>query len=156
MTNTDYVPVLDRRMDQDRRRHNLETLVYCGLARRGRRRDRRRAGDSYYLDWYDPRLVFQGVGIMVLSILDAVFTLILIANGATEINALMARLMDISVQAFVVGKVGITAAGVLFLLMHAHFHILSFTTGRRIIHLLLGLYLLLILYELGLFVGYVL
>ncbi len=116
----------------------------------------RRSGDSYYLDWYDPRLVFAGIGILLLSTADAALTLILLGLGAAELNAVMARLMNISIPLFVASKIAITAAGVLFLLAHAHFHILKLTTGRRMIHALLAIYSLLIGYELVLLARYAL
>lgn len=146
--------LVDRRTHPDRRRHAFRTLTYCGLAQRGRRRETRRTGDNYYLDWYDPRLVFAGLGILLLSTTDAALTLILMGLGATELNTIMDHLMNISIPLFVAAKIAITAGGVLFLLTHAHFHILKLTTGRRVIHALLGVYALLIAYELFLLARY--
>jgi len=134
----------------------MRTLTYCGFAKRGRRRELRRAGDSYYLDWYDTRLVFAGVGVLLLSATDAALTLVLLGLGAIELNTVMAQLMHVSIPLFVASKMALTAGGVLFLLAHAHFHILKLTTGRRIIHALLALYALLIGYELVLLGGYLL
>jgi hypothetical protein len=138
----------ERRHGDDRRRHNWRTLTYCGLQGRGRRRHARRKGHSYYLDWYDPKLVFTGVGVLFLSCIDAMFTLKLITRGAYEANYFMAVLIEISDVVFVVTKVAVTALGVLFLLMHANFHILRITSGGRVLQLLLPVYGLLIGYEL--------
>lgn len=145
---------VERRTHPDRRQHALRTLTYCGFAKRGRRRETRRLGDNYYLDWYDPRLVSAGIAILLLSTADATFTLMLLRRGATELNAIMAHLMNISIPLFVASKIAITAGGVLFLLTHAHFHILKLTTGRHVIHALLGIYSLLIGYEMFLLAGY--
>ncbi len=138
----------ERRRTADRRRHSLRTLTYCGLSGRGRRRQRRRADQDYYLDWYEPRLVYVAMGIMLLSSLDALLTLTLLEHGAYEANLLMARLLSVSVQTFVTGKLIITGAGVLFLLMHAHFRILGVVTGWQALHGLLPVYVTLIVYEL--------
>jgi len=60
----------------------------------------------------------------------------------------MARLLSVSVQTFVTGKLLITGAGVLFLLMHAHFRVLGVVTGRQALHGLVPVYVALIVYEL--------
>lgn len=138
----------ERREHQDRRRHTLRTLLYCGWRRRGRRTQIRRLGDNYYLDWYDPRLVYISFGILILSCCDAMLTLTLIGRGAHEANAFMASLLAINERVFVIGKVVITSAGVLFLLMHAHFRILRITTGKQVLKIVLSIYGLLIVYEL--------
>lgn len=141
------VALNDRRSGSDRRRHSLRTLTYCGLRGRGRRRHRRREHHDYYLDWYEPALVYTAVSIMLLSCFDALFTLTLLDRGADEINLLMAHLLSISDHLFVITKVAITGFGLLFLLMHAHFRIFGLVTGRQAIHALLPVYGVLIAYE---------
>jgi hypothetical protein len=138
----------ERRAVADRRRHSWRTLTYCGLQGRGRRRQTRRSGQNYYLDHYAPGLVLTGALLMLLSSLDAAFTLTLLGKGAYEANQLMAWLLEISDHTFIFSKVAITAAGVLFLLAHAHFHIFRIVTGKRALELLVGIYGLLIGWEL--------
>ncbi len=138
----------ERRLGHDRRRHNWRTVTYCGLHGRGRRRQARRNGQSYYLDWYDPKLVFTGLTVLLMSCLDAIFTLTLLTRGAYEANYFMAVLLDIGDGIFVVTKVVITAMGIVFLLMHAHFRILGITSGKRLLQFLVPVYGLLIAYEL--------
>jgi hypothetical protein len=138
----------ERRNGHDRRRHSWRTLTYCGLHGRGRRRHVRRQGHNYYLDWYDPALVFTGLAVLFMSSMDALFTLTLLGKGAYEANYFMAQLLEISIEAFVWGKVAITAASVMFLLMHANFHILGITSGRRMLQFMVPVYGLLIVYEL--------
>ena len=137
----------DRRHGPDRRRHTWRTLTYCGLHGRGRRREARRRDSSYYLDYYDRSLVFTGVLILLLSCLDAMLTLTLLDKGAHEANYFMAHLLSIGVTQFIITKIAITAAGVLFLLMHAHFRLLRITNGRRMLQVLAGAYGLLIGWE---------
>ncbi|HFD78914.1 MAG TPA: hypothetical protein ENK05_00805 [Gammaproteobacteria bacterium] len=136
----------ERRTGQDRRRHNWRTIAY-GLSGRGRRRLARRHDHSYYLDWYEPKLVFTGIAILLMSSLDALLTLTLMEQGAYEANYFMARLLDTSQGIFITTKIGVTAAAVLFLLMHAHFRLLRITRARRLLQLLVLVYGVLIAYE---------
>ncbi|GMQ84431.1 MAG: hypothetical protein BMS9Abin06_1230 [Gammaproteobacteria bacterium] len=139
---------IERRTEQDRRHHNWHTLTYCGLQGRGRRRQARRDGHNYYLDWYKPGLVFTGLAVLLLSCLDALLTLTLLNRGAYEANLLMAHLLETSDVVFVVTKVAVTAIGIVFLLMHSHFRLLHITSGKRILQYLVPVYGLLIIYEL--------
>lgn len=139
----------ERRNYHDRRRHGWRTLTYCGLfGRRGRRRTARRSGHSYYLDWYQPKLVFTGLAILLLSCLDATLTLMLLGKGAYEANYFMALLLEIDHGVFISTKITITAFCVTFLLMHANFQILRITSGKRLLQFMLTVYGLLIGYEL--------
>jgi len=138
----------ERRETIDRRHHSWHTLTYCGLQGRGRRRHVRRDGHSYYLDWYRPSLVFTGLAVMLMSCLDALFTLTLLNRGAYEANIFMARLLETSDAVFVVTKVTVTAIGIIFLLMHSHFRLLKVTSGKHILQFLVPAYGLLIIYEL--------
>jgi hypothetical protein len=154
MNSSDSIAALDkesrnaeRRGQKDRRRHSWHTVTYCGLHGRGRRRQARREGHNYYLDRYEPGLVVTGLGVLMLSCLDALLTLTLLNRGAYEANQFMAQLLDIGVGAFVATKIAITCIGILFLLMHAHFRILKVTSGKQMLKLLLGVYGALIVYE---------
>ena len=140
--------IADRREMFDRRVHSWRTLTYCGLKGRGRRRYARRDDFNYYLDWYDPRLVFTGIAILVMSCLDAAFTLTLLDKGAYEANYFMARLMSASDELFVSVKLACTAFGIIFLMMHAHFQIWRITSGKRLLQTAVAMYGLLIGYEL--------
>ena len=137
-----------RRHSEDRRRHSWRTLTYCGLQGRGRRHQARRIDHSYYLDRYAPKLVMTGLLVLLLSCMDAMFTLTLLNQGAYEANQFMAALLDLGTHPFVITKIAITAAGVMFLLMHSHFRILNVTNGKRMLELLAGVYVLLIGWEL--------
>ncbi|MGD8851732.1 MAG: DUF5658 family protein [Gammaproteobacteria bacterium] len=139
---------LERRNRPDRRRHSWRTLTYCGLRDPGRRRNLRRRGHSYYLDWYEPKLVFTGLAVLVMSCLDALFTLALLENGAYEANYLMARLLEVSNEVFVWSKVAITGIGVMFLLMHAQFRVFGVASGKTLLQLTVPVYGVLIVYEL--------
>lgn len=139
--------IAERRERHDRRRHNWRTVTYCGFEGRGRRRCARRDDYDYYLDWYDPKLVFTGIAILVMSYLDAVFSLMLLDRGAEEANFFMARLMDTSDELFIAVKQAVTALAIIFLLMHAHFRILRIISGKHLLQAVVVLYGILIGYE---------
>ncbi len=138
----------ERRDQKDRRRHSWRTLTYCGLQGRGRRRHARREDSDYYLDWYEPGLVLMGLGIILLSCVDALLTLTLLEHGAYEANQFMAQLLEISVPAFVATKIAITCTGILFLLMHSHFQILKILNGEQVLKLVFSAYSALMVYQL--------
>ncbi|MBT8438725.1 MAG: hypothetical protein KJO91_03280 [Gammaproteobacteria bacterium] len=140
--------IAERRELLDRRLHSWRTLTYCGFEGRGRRRHARRNEYNCYLDWYDPKLVFTGIAVLVMSCLDALFTLMLLDRGAYEANYFMARLMEISIEFFIAVKLAVTAFGIIFLLMHAHFQIWRIASGKRLLQAAVTMYGLLIGYEL--------
>jgi hypothetical protein len=140
----------DRRHIGDRRRHSWRTLTYCGLRGRGRRKTARRKGHDYYLDRFPASLVMAGIGILLLSSIDALMTLKLLTLGAHEANYFMLRLMEAGNTSFIAGKTLITLIGVVFLITHAHFHLLGVTSGKQVLQILLGTYVALIIYELTL------
>ena len=79
-----------QRFGVDRRRKTIPPLRY--LVAGGRRRGVRRAEDRrgvILLDRYSPHLFAAIVGILCLSLLDALLTLSLIEHGATEVNPVM-------------------------------------------------------------------
>ena len=140
--------IAERRERHDRRRHSWRTITYCGFEGRGRRRSARRNDCDYYLDWYDPKLVFTGIAVMVMSYLDALFSLMLLDRGAEEANFFMARLMQTSDELFIAIKLAVTALAIIFLLMHAHFRILRIISGKQLLQATVILYGMLIGYEL--------
>jgi hypothetical protein len=156
MSHLEYKPAFDeaatavaeRRETPDRRRHSWRTITYCGFQARGRRHNARRSGHSYYLDRYEPKLVFTGIAVLLMSCLDALFTLTLLSKGANEANYLMARLLETSEGLFIAVKLALTAFAILFLMMHSHFQLLRITNGKRLLQFAAAVYGLLIGYEL--------
>ena len=64
---------------------------------------------------------FAALGILVMSVLDAFFTLRVLDLGATEANPVMAYLIERGDWAFLMGKLMLTAGGV-YLLIRASEH----------------------------------
>ena len=60
-----------------------------------RRRFRREEDrDKAFIDWYPPHLLFAAIAIMCLSVADGLFTVHLINAGATEMNPLLAVVVN--------------------------------------------------------------
>lgn len=88
---------------------------------RSRRHATRRDGEvePTFTDWHHPWLFFLATGIMVMSALDAFFTLQLLQHGAYEANPIMAAAMDKGTTSFTVSKLLLTGFGTLALVFLA-------------------------------------
>ena len=140
---------MERRGDgRDRRTQNLKAIVYGGF--RPRRRSNRRAGDDqrYLVDVYDPGIVMVSLAIVLMSCLDAFFTLNLLAMGASEINYFMKTLIESDTSVFLTVKLWATCSGVIILTATAHYRLLGIVRVRRILETLCGIYACLIVWEL--------
>lgn len=105
----------------DRRRRALPPLRY--LISGGRRRAVRRLADSQrivLLDRYSPKLFAAIVGILALSLLDAVLTLYLIEHGSSELNPVMDYFLRKGPLIFTVAKYLLTCIAVLIFLLLAN------------------------------------
>lgn len=112
---------LDRRSGKERRAYGgLQMRRPFSPIRRKvlRRRDDRKS--LYYVDEYTPRLVIPILLILLLSMLDAFFTLVLIDNGAVEINPLMAFYLEVGPGVFLTVKYLLTCLSLFVLLMFSH------------------------------------
>lgn len=89
----------------------------------GRRRGHRRSVHDLEngVDWYDSSLLYMAMAIMVLSALDATFTLRLMSAGIVEEwNPFMRALIENDVQLFANVKVAVTAFALIFLVVCYH------------------------------------
>lgn len=136
----------DRRVT-DRRTQTLWSLAYGSF--RPRRRSRRRAGDGHivFLDWHEPRVLYLALGIVLMSCLDALFTLNLLGMGAQEMNLLMEALINHDVRSFVITKVSLTGASVVLLGIAAHRHLPGEIPVLRVMQLFFAGYAALMAWE---------
>jgi hypothetical protein len=119
----------------ERRTPNLGSLFYGGL--RPRRRAGRRNGDAQrvFLDWHEPRVLYLGLAILLMSCLDALLTLNILGAGGRELNGMMAWLLNRDTDWFIGVKIGVTGVGVILLTIAVNRHFF----GRiPVIHLLWG------------------
>lgn len=136
-------PFLKQRVIQDRRLH--PTSLISTLRFGGRRKDFRRKGEGQnrYVDCPSLRTIVLTLTILALSILDAIFTVILLENGASELNPLMAQLIQSSFQSVLVLKslgVGLMAY---FLAIHQNFKVSFYG-----MHVLATIHIVLLVYQL--------
>ena len=135
----------------DRRSHHMKSLFYSLFKRRrvGLRRDKDKH-KGHYVDLHEPRLLICGVAILVMSCLDAYFTLLLLPYGAYEVNPLMKLLIDIDFTLFIKIKIAVTAFCVVFLIAHKNFWLLKNTIRvHSVMSMTLVMYFVLVNYQIG-------
>lgn len=111
-----------RRLQSDRR--DRPTPLISRFWLRGRRRGGRRTDEmaNIYVDRYTPFETFLVLGVLVLSVLDMVFTIVHLNFGGTEANPVMAWMLDLGGQPLFIGvKLVSTAIGLFVLLVHVRF-----------------------------------
>lgn len=140
----------ERRDHDERRDYSLRTLSQCLVS--PRRFNGRRSSDRRYpvLDRFDSGMAFLAMGLMILSVMDSVFTLTLISHGGTEVNPFMNWLLQKSVSLFVGVKMLLTAVPAIMLVATGNLKIFGRIRARSILAGALGMYCGLIIYELGL------
>ncbi len=102
----------DRRIN---RKSSLKYLLFNGRRERIRREEDK--GKVFFFDRYNPKLFAAIAAILMLSITDALLTLILIANGSSELNPVMAYFLQHSLLHFIIAKYILTSTGVVVLLV---------------------------------------
>ncbi len=137
----------DRRHPIERRRSVLRALWRGNFARR--RIAPRRVTERHVVvtDWFHPQWLAVAILILVLCGADAFLTLTLISHGAREVNPLMAPHVVGSGYSFAFWKFGMTAMGVVTLTLLARLRVMGRAVGV-ILYMVLGLYVILIGYEL--------
>lgn len=120
---------VDKRSGQDRRGRGLP--MFNRLCVKGMRASVRRDEDRQRvvaLDHYHPSLFVGIMVVLCLSLLDGLLTLILIAQGARELNPVMQYYLSHGPEIFLLVKYGLTAFSVLIIVLLKE----SFITRYRI------------------------
>lgn len=145
----------ERRTSIDRRRaptpHPFKYYTFLGRRMKARRRDEDK---DYYVDQYETFYLFLVLGIILFCLLDAFLTLGLIGRGGHELNPLMSNLIQQNATLFLALKIYLTFVCVLFLLIHKNFRLFGQLKTNYIIYIIFSLYVLLIIYELHLYISY--
>ena len=108
----------ERRSGKDRRKNYQAQFKYFLI--NGRREVARREEDrtrSYFFDRYNQRMFAVITAILMLSIFDALLTLILIERGSSELNPVMAYFLEFGPLPFIIAKYLLTSFGVVVLLI---------------------------------------
>ena len=100
------------------------------------------------MDRMDSGAVTLAIMLMILSVMDSIFTLTIIAHGGTEVNPVMNVLLQKSVTAFTIVKMLLTAIPAILLVATANLVILNRWRARSLLATMVGLYAGLICYEL--------
>ena len=134
----------------DRRERMFWSLFYGGL--RPRRRHGRRDADHHrpLVDWHGEGLLTSAIVVLLLCVADALLTLQLLTDGATEVNPLMAQLVNRGALGFAIVKLSLTGAGVLALVSIARFRVFRQLRAATLVHAVLFAYSVLVAYELWL------
>jgi hypothetical protein len=140
-------PHSDRRLGADRRSRTLRSLA-SGSFKRRRHGPRRVADASIAVtDWYAPQWLAAALLILLLCVADALITLTLLGRGAHEANPLMDTLVHGDAGRFVAYKFGLTATGVVLLILLARVRAFGRLPVSLLLYGVLAAYLFLVLYE---------
>ena len=137
----------DSRHRKTRRELSWRTVFYGFL--RSRRRSTRRGdeGEPTYTDWHHPWLFFLATGTMLLSCMDAFFTLQLLDRGAVEVNPVMALVLSKSTLTFAATKLLLTGLGILMLVFLSRLRMFNLMRTGIILTIFFSFYVCLVCYE---------
>jgi len=135
------------RTEADRRDFSWRTVMYgfCRSRRHATRRDGE--ADPVFTDWHHPWLFFLATSIMIMSSMDAFFTLRLLEHGAYEANPVMAAVMGHSTTGFAASKMLLTGIGILALVFLANAMFFNRIRTGIFLTCFFGVYAALICYE---------
>jgi len=108
----------EKRYSGDRRQSTIPPFRFLIFG--GRRRQVRREEDMkgiVIMDSYSQSLFAVIIGILCLSMIDAVMTLHLIGHGAKEINPIMVYFLDKGIVIFITAKYILTSLAVVIILL---------------------------------------
>lgn len=139
------------RRRSDRRTGSWKSIIYGNF--KPRRRDHRRSADEdyFWFDWHEPRILYLALGILLLSCIDALFTLNLINAGADEANPVMASMLEVGLENFVAGKITITSLSVIILVVLARRTFVGRFSVEHVLQTVFTGYIMLICYEIYMF-----
>lgn len=129
----------NNRSGTDRRKQtgiNMRMIAGDGSRRSIRRQDDQ--GRIFFVDQYSPVLFVTIVGILFLSVIDALLTLFLLNHGASEANPLMAYLLNIGPYAFFIPKYAMTIFATFGLFMFRAVVVQRFNINTHALLYLLG------------------
>ena len=140
-------PSIERRVPIERRRSVLRALWRGNFARRRIAPRRNTERHVVVTDWFHPQWLAVGIVILILCGADAVLTLALIGDGASEVNPIMDPLVRGSGHSFAYWKFSLTAMGVVILTLLARLRFYGQAVGW-VLYGVLGIYCVLVGYEL--------
>lgn len=125
-------------------------------ALKGRRRGPRRQEEAvaqHHSDFHDSRIFWATLGVMLLCVFDAHYTLLILQHGGEELNVVMDTLIKSGPFAFISVKYLMTAASLFILVLYNRSQIRNRIPVRTIIYAALIMYSTLFAYELLIWPG---
>jgi hypothetical protein len=142
-------------MAVERRTQTLKSILH-GARNPRRRMNRRPADDQLFVpDMHDSSLFFMAIAIIIMSSMDAAFTLKILSAGGEELNLAMKLLLDTNTRSFIIVKYCVTALGAIMLVATARIRLAGLIPVRRILESICAMYACLMIYEVYLLVAYV-
>lgn len=141
-----------RRVRTDRRQAVWRSFAYSLVMNR-RAGDRRAEHQDTpaYVDIYGPKIFTGALLLILLSVLDAFFTLELIKHGSSELNPFLAMMLEKDVMWFFATKYLITAFSVFWLVTHKKFTFFGIK-GRHLLLFAVAMYGILVTYQLSMLI----
>ncbi|KAA3657824.1 MAG: hypothetical protein DWQ10_12435 [Calditrichaeota bacterium] len=147
----------EKRESMDDRRKKPTSPVSSFSFNNGKREAPRRKEDrwqNYFVDRYSKRIFGVVLLILTMSLIDALFTLQLLNNGASEINPVMAHFLEYGPLEFLIAKYILTGASVLLLLIYKNVYLLKTRVRAKYLFIpILGMFALVIVWEVFLIVS---
>jgi len=137
----------DRRIVPDRRKQPTSFISRFTFINGGRRTIRREADRKkhIFVDWYSPKLLITLLILLILSLLDAYFTLTLIKeHGVVEANPVMAFYLECGNVSFIIEKFLFTTVSIFIFCLYNNFSVTKVSLTSSII-----IYAAVILYEMN-------
>ena len=128
----------ERRHGRDRRKKKMPIFSkYWLMGRRGtfRREEDRLMSDK--LDRHSAKTFAVILIIIMLSVIDAIFTLRLINEGAAELNPIMAYYLNHGPLVFFWAQYSLTCASILLVFLNQHAYILKNRVPMKVLYLVL-------------------
>ena len=135
------------RAEDDRRSFSWQTVLFGFMRSRRRATRRDNEVEPMFTDWHHPWLFFLAVGIMLMSSIDAFFTLQLLDRGAIEINPVMAAVIGQSALSFAISKMVLTGFGILALVFLSKSRCFNRVRTGLLLTFFFSVYAVLICYE---------
>ena len=138
---------MERRGGGERRRITFAAYLWGGV--KPRRFKPRRATDRVYpmIDWHSARVFAAVMAILGLCVIDGIVTVLLMSQGAVELNPLMALFLPDNLAEFAAMKLLLTAAGIMVLTACSQMRLLRVIPGESVLYAVLTSYVLLVSYE---------
>ena len=136
--------LLNQRVIQDRRSHPTSFISTLKFGGRGKGFRRKGEGRNRYVDCLSLRTIVLALIISTLSIIDGIFTLLHLENGASELSPLMEQIIQSGFQStFIIKSLGIGLIGCFFAI-HQNFKISFYG-----MHVLAAIHIVLLAYHLA-------